>query len=175
MRKRMAAELDARTRARWPDEPDKTHLDYCADWQANGQLLRTLATQLDCSPSMLSEYLRINFGAPRVRDVMSRAREEAAHQLAEQSIEVVDGASANEAGLASAQARSRQWLAQSWNREDYGTKGASVTINVGSLMLDALRQPLPNQATAILPAIAEDAHDVTIETATSSEPEQQLT
>ena len=176
VKRRMAAELENRTRARWPDDATKTHLDYCADWQSNGLLLRRLAAELNVSPSMLSEYLRLNYGAPRVRETMTRAREDAAHQLAEQSVEVVDGATANNASLAAAQARSRQWLASSWNREDYGQKGgASVTINVGSLMLEALRQPIAAPATAILPAIVEDAHDVSIEAASDCEVEQPST
>ena len=36
--------------------------------------------------------------------------------------------------------RTRQWLAERWDAKTYGAKQAAVTVNIGNLRLDALRQ-----------------------------------
>jgi hypothetical protein len=44
----------------------------------------------------------------------------------------------------------RQWLAERFNPERFGSRAPSVAVsmNVGALMLDALRQPRPSRPLA---------------------------
>ena len=85
--------------------------------------------------------------------------------MAEEALSIVDApADTNvEVSRASSRAKSRMWMAEKWNRQDYGQdKGVTLNISTGSLHLDALRafpakvtgsaQELPNTAT-VLPAL----------------------
>jgi AraC-like DNA-binding protein len=169
----MIAQLEQRTRAEFEDEPERTHLDYVADWQASGKTLRALCREINVSPPMLSDYLRVEFGAEVARDALSRARENAAHLLAEESMEIADDATPAVAQVANLQVRTRQWVAERWNRRELGNQaGATLNISIGALMLDALRQPVPIQATsAIVDAIALPSNSLTPDESVSYEVE----
>jgi len=79
-----------------------------------------------------------------------RAREIASHRLVQDALTIADAGLAVEPAPGMVQIsdpardklriQARQWTASRWNRETYGEqKGAQVTINLGTLHLDALR------------------------------------
>jgi predicted transcriptional regulator len=71
----------------------------------------------------------------------SRAREEAADSLADETLEIADEADPQTAQVAKLRIEARRWLAAKINPEAYGDKtGPSVTLNLGDMMLDSLRK-----------------------------------
>lgn len=177
LKRALRAELERRTRAAWPDEPERTQLDYVAHWQANGNFIKTLAAELNVSPAYLTEYLRVAYGAATVREAMSRAREDAAHILAEDAATTAAEADEDNVQVKRLQVNVLQWLTEKWNRRDFGNAAPGVTINVGSLMLSALQAPstelaaLPASPIAIASAIAEEAIVVSADDAITCESE----
>jgi len=168
-KRQLKLDLEQRTRSEFPDDPEATHLDYVARWQADGRLLRDLCAELDVSTGLLQDYLRSTFGAEQVRETLARAREAGAHQLAEEVVEKADAATdKDDVPAARLQVDARKWLAEKWNRREFGTdKGTTVNLSIGSLMLEALQAPVPARP-VIASVIAEDAEVVSIEPATSS-------
>ena len=174
MKRALRAELERRTRAAWPEELERTHLDYVADWQAQGKFLKTLAAELKVSVPYLKEYLRLSFGGSTVSETLSRAREEGAHIHAEEALEIADEADEDNVQVKRLQMQSRQWLTEKWNAREFGSKqGVNVNINVGQLMLTALQAPVPaiEAPSAIVTAIAEPADVLSIEETSTSESE----
>ena len=72
--------------------------------------------------------------------IITRARVEAASLLASQTLEIADTISDDNPSKPMHQIRTRQWLAERWDAKTYGVKQAAVSINIGNLRLDALRQ-----------------------------------
>lgn len=175
VKRRLAAELELRARAEFPEDPSANALDYVARWQAGGNTLRKLCKELSVSAPMLSDYLRITYGAPETRAALSRAREYGAHQLVEQALEIADEATILDVQVARLRVQTNQWVAERWNAAEMGTKpaGASLTVNIGSLMLDALRQPIPAPS-AIASAIAIPADVLSIEESSACEVEDTI-
>ena len=70
----------------------------------------------------------------------ARARVRAGQSLAEQTIDIADAASPQEAQVAKLRVDTRRWLASKMN-EEYGDKQQPlVNIDLGSMALDALRK-----------------------------------
>ncbi len=70
----------------------------------------------------------------------ARARVRAGQSLAEQTLEIADSATPQEAQVAKLRVDTRRWLASKMN-EDYGDKQQPlVNIDLGSMALDALRK-----------------------------------
>lgn len=170
----LVAELERLTREEWPDAPERTPLDYVCRRLAEGETLRAVARSLDCSTQLIIDIMDDVAGAETRRAAFSRAREVGAHQLAEESIELADNATPEDAHVAGLQVKTRQWVAERWNRRDFGNDRSAVQLNVsiGSLMLEALRQPAIVEPTAIGSAIAEPADVLSIEPASTCENEQ---
>jgi len=105
-------------------------------------------------------YLRRKCGVDAVRETLRAARETGAHVLVEQSLDISDAATPESAQVARLQVTSRQWVAERWNARELAAKGATVAVqvNVGALMLDALRQPVADLQPALDTAIAEPAN-----------------
>lgn len=81
---------------------------------------------------------------PERAALASRARTRAAHSLADEAIEIADEADADHPGelqKAKLRVQVRHWTAERWGRQVYGAPSAqaNVTINLGSMHLDALR------------------------------------
>lgn len=188
----MKAELERRTRAEFPDEPERTWLDYVAACLADGQTFRALCRDMGVSTPMVYDALNHAFGQENVRAAFAKARELGAHQLAEEAIEISDEVMQTpaESQRASLRIRARQWTAERWNRADMGQqKAAGATINIGTLMLQALQAPIETagsvlppargssaaltiQPDAIAAAIPAPVEILSIEPASTSEPEQ---
>ena len=72
--------------------------------------------------------------------IITRARVEAASLLASQTLEIADSIDDDNPAKPMHRIRTRQWLAERWDAKTYGAKQAAVTVNIGNLRLDALRQ-----------------------------------
>jgi hypothetical protein len=73
-------------------------------------------------------------------ELLARARTRGGQSLAEQTLEIADNASPQEAQVAKLRVDTRRWLASKMN-EDYGDKQQPlVNIDLGSMALDALRK-----------------------------------
>ena len=72
--------------------------------------------------------------------IIAHARVEAASLLASQTLEIADSMEDDNPSKAGTRIRTRQWLAERWDSKTYGAKQAAVTVNIGNLRLDALRQ-----------------------------------
>lgn len=132
-----------------PDqESEHTILSYVEDWIANGQffidLCKEIADEIDAPVwhSSVERWLKVEFGPEAVTTAMRTSRVRASPYIAEQSVALVDaaGETSAEVSKAGAQARSRQWLAEKFSPEAFGSRsGTSVVINVSQLHLDSLR------------------------------------
>jgi hypothetical protein len=74
------------------------------------------------------------------QDDILRARVRAADMMACETLEIADSISDDNPAKPLHRIRTRQWLAERWDPKLYGTKQTEVSINIGSLRLDALRQ-----------------------------------
>ena len=172
------------TRAEFGDD-EASHLDFAELWVASGRTIQDLANVLtqrlfpaaEGQPpadviyrEALSKYLS-SLERAATEGTLARARARGAHALAEASVSLADTATKDTASAVGVQVRSRQWLAERWNAAEFGQQKVGVSVNIGTLMLDALRQPLPARI-AIPGAIAEEADVVSIEAPTTSEAEQ---
>ena len=73
-------------------------------------------------------------------ELLMRARTRGGQSLAEQTLEIADSATPQEAQVAKLRVDTRRWLASKMN-EDYGDKQQPlVNIDLGSMALDALRK-----------------------------------
>jgi hypothetical protein len=173
----MLAELERRTRTEFPDEPEATHLDYVARWQAGGDTGLKLAKELGVSWELLKDNLDRKYGRETVNTQLSRAREAGAHRRVDMALdiadEISDEPSKEEIAKARVQIQANQWVAEKWNARELGAKqGAGTVINIGTLMLDALMQPPPPNPFVIPAVIAEDAQLVSATDAETCEVEQ---
>lgn len=95
--------------------------------------------------------------------------------MVDKALDTADNATEDDVQVAALQVRTLQWTAERWNREELGqAKAGSVTVNLGVMMLEALRQPAPARP-VISAVIVEDAEVLSIEDATTSLPAQRST
>jgi hypothetical protein len=74
-------------------------------------------------------------------ELLARARTRGGRSLAEQTLEIADSASPQEAQVAKLRVDTRRWLASKQAPDEYGDKQAPlVNIDLGSMALDALRK-----------------------------------
>ena len=154
-------------------------LEYAEQWVASGGTILGLAAAISASLNlkdeaaiqreMLRRYLAgLEDAAPSTSGALARARPLGAHALAENAIERADKATKEDAAAVALQVRARQYLAERWNPTEFGqSKGTTVNLSIGSLMLEALQAPVPARP-VIASVIAEDAEVLSIEPATSS-------
>jgi hypothetical protein len=74
-------------------------------------------------------------------ELLARARTRGGQSLAEQTLEIADSASPQEAQVAKLRVDTRRWLASKMAPDEYGDKQQPlVNIDLGSMALDALRK-----------------------------------
>lgn len=72
--------------------------------------------------------------------IITRARVEAASHLACETLAIADGMDVDNAQRDVQRIRTRQWLAERWDRKTYGTdKAQAVNISIQGLRMEALR------------------------------------
>ena len=73
-------------------------------------------------------------------ELLMRARTRGGQSLAEQTLEIADSASPQEAQVAKLRVDTRRWLASKMNEESGDKQQPLVNIDLGSMALDALRK-----------------------------------
>jgi predicted XRE-type DNA-binding protein len=107
------------------------------DHISQGKTVDSVIKALDVSISGF--YKWIERDAKR-GELLARARTRGGQSLAEQTLEIADSATPQEAQVAKLRVDTRRWLASKMN-EDYSDKQQPlVSIDLGSMALDALRK-----------------------------------
>lgn len=133
LKKRLFAEIEARGGA-----------DWLREFVAEGGTVKALADEMGCSRTYLSRHLNAHEGYAAA---LNEARVEFADRLAEETLEIADGMldrqiTREEIQIAKERIDVRKWLA-SVNSSRYQPNksgSTSVTLNIGTLHLDALRK-----------------------------------
>jgi hypothetical protein len=101
-----------------------------------GKSIANVCIEMGISKRALDTWIEDNGYEP---DIL-RARVRAADLLACETVEIADTISDDNPSKPMHRIRTRQWLAERWDAKTYGAKQAAVTVNIGNLRLDALRQ-----------------------------------
>lgn len=117
--------------------------DFVLDFVGDGGTVTKLSEIVGCSRSFLSRILNKR---PEYRAALEEGRRLQADAFAEDSMRIVDGMAesggfrSEDVQLAKERVSVRKWMAALNNPDKYAPKDKGVTINVGSLHLDALRK-----------------------------------
>lgn len=102
---------------------------------------KQIGEELGVMRTSVTRWLNADSGR---KQALADSRAHAAHGMAEDALAIADGAagagSAHEVAAAKLRIETRRWLAAVWNRDEFGEKQVGLTVNIGSLHLDALRQ-----------------------------------
>ena len=104
-----------------------------------GLKVRELCEVMDMSSQMFYAWLRQD---PERQRVYREMRQATADGLLDEMLEIADASTMATVGVDRERIKIRQWLAERWNREDYGQSpapGAGMVFNVGELHLTALK------------------------------------
>ena len=105
---------------------------------SQGETVLGLARTLGISHTAFYDW--VDRGGEARAAALARARTRGGQSLAEQTLEIADSASPQEAQVAKLRVDTRRWLASKMN-EEYGDKQQPlVNIDLGSMALDALRK-----------------------------------
>jgi hypothetical protein len=109
------------------------------DKLSQGDTILSLARSMGISHTAFYDW--IDRGGAERADALARARARGGRSLAEQTIEIADSASPQEAQVAKLRVDTRRWLASKQAPDEYGDKQQPlVSIDLGSMALDALRK-----------------------------------
>jgi hypothetical protein len=116
--------------------------DVIFDRVIAGHKTQDIMAEYDLSREMF--YVWIKAGGPERKAAWQAAKEMAAHVKVEEGQEILDDPTpiihAGEASLRAHRANYRKWVAEKWNKEDYGPEaGMQINLSAGNLHLDALR------------------------------------
>ena len=108
------------------------------DRLSQGETVLGVARTLGISHTAFYDW--VDRGGEARAAALARARTRGGQSLAEQTLEIADSATPQEAQVAKLRVDTRRWLASKMN-EDYGDKQQPlVNIDLGSMALDALRK-----------------------------------
>ena len=108
------------------------------DKLSQGETVLGLARTLGISHTAFYDW--VDRGGEARTAALARARARGGQSLAEETLEIADSATPQEAQVAKLRVDTRRWLASKMN-EEYGDKQqALVNIDLGSMALDALRK-----------------------------------
>lgn len=109
------------------------------DRLSEGETILSLARSLGISHTAFYDW--IDRGGEARAAALARARARGGRSLAEQTLEIADNASPQEAQVAKLRVDTRRWLASKQAPDEYGDKQQPlVNIDLGSMALDALRK-----------------------------------
>ena len=109
------------------------------DKLSQGETILSLARSLGISHTAFYDW--IERGGEARASALARARARGGRSLAEQTLEIADNASPQEAQVAKLRVDTRRWLASKQAPDEYGDKQQPlVNIDLGSMALDALRK-----------------------------------
>ena len=105
---------------------------------SQGETVLGVARTLGISHTAFYDW--VDRGGEARAAALARARTRGGQSLAEQTLDIADSATPQEAQVAKLRVDTRRWLASKMN-EDYGDKQQPlVNIDLGSMALDALRK-----------------------------------
>ena len=108
------------------------------DKLSQGETVLGLARTLGISHTAFYDW--VDRGGEARTAALARARARGGQSLAEETLEIADSATPQEAQVAKLRVDTRRWLASKMN-EEYGDKQQPlVNIDLGSMALDALRK-----------------------------------
>ena len=93
-----------------------------------GLLLKDLCAALEISPQTFHMWLRRE---PKRHAIYREMRKALADGLVEESLELIDGATNSSISVIRERVKVRQWLAERWNRDDYGQQQAGTVVQIG--------------------------------------------
>ena len=109
------------------------------DKLSQGETILSLARSLGISHTAFYDW--IERGGEARASALARARARGGRSLAEQTIEIADAATPQDAQVAKLRVDTRRWLASKQAPDEYGEKQQPlVNIDLGSMALDALRK-----------------------------------
>jgi hypothetical protein len=109
------------------------------DRLSQGETVLGLARTLGISHTAFYDW--VDRGGEARAAALARARARGGQSLAEQTLDIADSASPQEAQVAKLRVDTRRWLASKMSPDDYGDKQQPlVNIDLGSMALDALRK-----------------------------------
>jgi len=109
------------------------------DKLSEGETVLGLARTLGISHTAFYDW--VDRGGEARAAALARARTRGGQSLAEQTLEIADAATPQEAQVAKLRVDTRRWLASKMAPDDYGDKQQPlVNIDLGSMALDALRK-----------------------------------
>jgi len=141
-------EVDAVDVAIGTDQPADL-LHYVCARVTSGASLKALSLELSTSIGRPISYERLmrflydRYAVESVDSAIDAARVRASHVLADESLEIADAATPETAQVARVKVNQRNWLAERYNRKQYGQdKGSTVNVqlNVSTLHLEALQR-----------------------------------
>ena len=101
-----------------------------------GKSVADICIELGVSKRALDIWIEENDLEPKI----TRARMRAADLMACETIKIADGIDESNPARPLHRIRTRQWLAERWDRKTYGTQsGPQITLNITDLRLSALR------------------------------------
>lgn len=101
-----------------------------------GKSVADICIELGISKRALDIWIEENDLEPKI----TRARMRAADLMACETIKIADGIDESNPARPLHRIRTRQWLAERWDRKTYGTQtGPQITLNITDLRLNALR------------------------------------
>ena len=104
---------------------------------ADGSNLNAIANRLKVGRSTLASWIAAD---PERTAVIVRAREEASNRMADEVIDIADGATNESERVARLRIDARKWLASRWNPGIYGERtGPLVQIDLAGAHLRAVR------------------------------------
>ena len=108
------------------------------DRLSQGETILSLARSMEISHTAFYEWIERG-GAERA-DALARARARGGRSLAEQTLEIADAATPQDAQVAKLRVDTRRWLASKLSEEFSDKQQPLVNIDLGSMALDALRK-----------------------------------
>ena len=109
------------------------------DKLSQGETILSLARSLGVSHTGFYDW--IERGGEARASALARARARGGRSLAEETIEIADAATPQDAQVAKLRVDTRRWLASKQAPDEYGDKQQPlVNIDLGSMALDALRK-----------------------------------
>ena len=101
-----------------------------------GKSVADICIELGVSKRALDIWIEENDLEPKI----TRARMRAADLMACETIKIADSIDESNPSRPLHRIRTRQWLAERWDRKTYGTQtGPQITLNIQDLRLSALR------------------------------------
>ena len=105
---------------------------------SQGETVLGLARTLGISHTAFYDW--VDRGGEARAAALARARTRGGQSLAEQTLEIADSATPQEAQVAKLRVDTRRWLASKMNEEYSDKQQPLVNIDLGSMALDALRK-----------------------------------